>query len=124
MKNLRTIRDHLRFAISEFETHQIYCGHGTDNYLDEAYYLVFGMLNLPFNLSSDYLACNLTDIESQKVQNAIFKRTFKRIPTAYLVGFSNFCELKFKVDLDCLFLCLTDKEIENGERVFSVREYY
>jgi len=98
MKNLTTIGDYIRFALSLFSKHNLYYGHGTDNAYDEACYLVLGLLNLPFDLENNFLNCQLTLSERKLIQNAINKRVFMRIPTAYLVGNINFCDLNFKID--------------------------
>ena len=47
MTELHSIRDFLRFALSEFGRHPIELGHGTDSLWDEALALVFGAVSLP-----------------------------------------------------------------------------
>jgi len=98
MHNLLTIGDYIRFALTCFNKHDLYYGHGTDNAYDEACYLVLGLLNLPFELDDKYLNCKLSQNEKKLIQNALNKRIFQRIPTAYLVGRANFCGLSFNID--------------------------
>ena len=42
---LLTIRDWLRYAVSQFEASDIFYGHGTDNAYDEAVWLVMSALH-------------------------------------------------------------------------------
>ena len=37
IQELRTVQDAVRYLVSCFASHEIYCGHGTDNYWDEAF---------------------------------------------------------------------------------------
>ncbi len=49
--DLSTILDMLRWAMSQFNSSDIYYGHGTDNAWDEALQLVLPTLALPFRYS-------------------------------------------------------------------------
>ena len=42
---LFSIRDWIRYAVSEFETSDIFYGHGTDNAYDEAVWLIMSALH-------------------------------------------------------------------------------
>ena len=47
-KQLHTVRDCLRFAVSRFNEAALFFGHGSDNAYDEAVYLMYAMtLNRP-----------------------------------------------------------------------------
>jgi ribosomal protein L3 glutamine methyltransferase len=95
---LRTIRDLVRWGASEFGRAQLHFGHGTDNALDEAFYLVTFALSLPHDLPAPYLDAHLTAIERQKVLKLLRERVRTRKPAAYLTGEAWFSGLPFKVD--------------------------
>jgi hypothetical protein len=54
---LRTLRDHIRWAVSRFHGEDLFFGHGTDNAWDEARQLVLGALHLPWEIADSYLDC-------------------------------------------------------------------
>ncbi len=95
---LRTLRDHIRWAVSRFHGEDLFYGHGTDNAWDEARQLVLGALHLPWEISDSYLDCNLEDEELVNLQRLIKRRIDERIPTAYLLGEAWFCGMSFIVD--------------------------
>ena len=95
---LRTLRDHIRWAVSRFHREDLFFGHGTDNAWDEARQLVLGALHLPWEIADSYLDCNLEDEELVAVQHLIKRRIEERVPTAYLLGEAWFCGMSFIVD--------------------------
>ncbi|PVZ16330.1 MULTISPECIES: 50S ribosomal protein L3 N(5)-glutamine methyltransferase [unclassified Pseudomonas] len=95
---LRTLRDHIRWAVSRFHAEEVFFGHGTDNAWDEARQLVLGALHLPWEIADAYLDCTLEEDEVSHVQHLLRRRIKDRIPTAYLLGEAWFCGLSFIVD--------------------------
>lgn len=95
---LRTLRDHIRWAVSRFHAEGLYFGHGTDNAWDEARQLVVGALHLPWDIADSYLDCRLEEDELSHVQHLLRRRIKERIPAAYLLGEAWFCGLPFIVD--------------------------
>lgn len=95
---LRTVRDHIRWAVSRFHGEQLFFGHGTDNAWDEARQLVLGALHLPWEIADSYLDCRLEDDELEHLQALLKRRIDERVPTAYLLGEAWFCDLPFMVD--------------------------
>lgn len=95
---LRTVRDHIRWAVSRFHDEQLFFGHGTDNAWDEARQLVLGALHLPWEIADAYLDCRLEEDEQEQLLALLKRRIEERVPTAYLLGEAWFCGLPFIVD--------------------------
>lgn len=95
---LRTVRDHIRWAVSRFHEAGLFFGHGTDNAWDDARQLVLGALHLPFEIADAYLDCRLEEDEQQHLLGLLQRRIEERVPTAYLTGEAWFCGLPFLVD--------------------------
>lgn len=95
---LLTIRDWIRFAVSEFEASNIFFGHGTDNAYDEAVWLVMGALHLPLDTVENFLDARLITSEREKLAAFIETRVTKHTPTAYLLKEAWLQGFKFYVD--------------------------
>ncbi len=95
---LETILDFIRWGATRFEEAGLYYGHGTDNALDEARFLVFSTLSLPWQLPEKILLSRLTLAERQKITELFRQRIETRKPAAYLVGEAWFAGMKFKVN--------------------------
>lgn len=96
--DLVTIRDYIRWAVSQFTAAGLYFGHGTDNAWDEAEYLVLHAINLVPPLDDIWLDSRLTLSERSKIVTLLSQRINERIPAAYLTGRAWFAGLPFKVD--------------------------
>ena len=97
-EQLHTIRDFIRWGASRFQEENLFFGHGTDNALDEAAFLVLHALSLPQDLPDAYLGSRLTDSEIQKVLNLLERRVAERKPAPYLARKAWFAGLSFYVD--------------------------
>lgn len=98
IRDLRTIRDFIRWGVSRFTEHKLYFGHGTDNALDEALALVLHGLHLPFGLPDQLMESRLTHSERSRVADLLVQRIEKRVPAAYLTNQALFCGIPFYVD--------------------------
>ena len=98
LPELTTIRDFLRYAVSQFNGAGLFFGHGTDNAWDEAIGLVLHTLHLPHDMNPDLLAAHLTQAERETILKLIADRTEKRIPLPYLTHEAWFSQLPFYVD--------------------------
>ncbi len=96
--HLLTIRDMLRFAVSRFNQGKIHFGHGCDNALDEAAYLILSALHLPHDHLDPFLDANLLPVERHRLLDLIEKRVTDRIPVAYLTHEAWLKGLSFYVD--------------------------
>lgn len=98
IKQLTTIRDYMRWAVSYFTRSGIYYGHGTDNAWDEALQLVLHGLHLPPEVGPQILDAKITLEERQLLMVLFETRVVERIPAPYLTGTAWFAGLPFKVD--------------------------
>ena len=97
-EELHTIRDWLRFTVSQFEASDIFFGHGTDNSYDEAAWLVMSALHLPHDTLHNFLDAVITETERKHLADLIDQRITKHIPTAYLLREAWLRGFKFYVD--------------------------
>ena len=97
-EELHTIRDWLRFTVSQFEASDIFFGHGTDNSYDEAVWLVMSALHLPHDTLHNFMDAVITELERKHLAHLIEQRITKRTPTAYLLREAWLRGFKFYVD--------------------------
>lgn len=95
---LATLRDYIRWAVSQFNQAQLFFAQGCDDAFEEARALVLGSLYLPYELHDKYLDCNLHEDEHAVLQAVLHKRIEQRIPAAYLLKETCIAGLFFKVD--------------------------
>ena len=96
--DLFTIRDWLRYGVSAFNEAQLAFGHGTDNAVDEAAFLILSALHLPIDALEPWLDCRLTQAERARVGDLIARRISTRKPAAYLTQAAYIQGRKFYVD--------------------------
>ena len=97
-KELFTLLDFYRFALSLQSVKDIYLGHGTDDIEIECASLILGSLNLPLDWPEHYWQARLTAEEQDFLAIQFFKRFEEKIPVPYLIHQAYFCGLKFYVD--------------------------
>lgn len=93
-----TIRKCVEQTARRFAAADLYYGHGTDNAHDEAVYLVFAALDLPFECPESALDELIDAVPEARIQELVRQRIELRKPTAYLVNRAWFCGLSFYVD--------------------------
>lgn len=96
--DLYSIRDFIRFGASQFRAARLQFGHGTDNALDEAAWLVLHSLSLPLDLPEDWWDSRLTPAERSRAEAALRLRISTRKPAAYITREAWFMGLPFYVD--------------------------
>lgn len=96
--NLTTIRDLLRYAITRFNTANLFFGHGSNNAFDEAAYLILHTLKLPLDRLEPFLDAHLLPDEITAVLNVIERRSSERVPAAYLTNEAWLGDYRFYVD--------------------------
>lgn len=97
-RELSTVRDILRFAVSRFNDAGLFFGHGSDNAHDEAAYLILHTLNLPLDTLEPYLDAKLLQTEKEEVLSLIERRVTERLPVAYLTNQAWQGDFDFYVD--------------------------
>lgn len=85
-RELVTVRDWLRFAVSRFREAGLAFGHGTSNALDEAAYLILQTLHLPIDQLEPWLDARLLPAERRAVREILERRLATRKPAAYLLN--------------------------------------
>ena len=112
IQQLTTIRDFIRYGLTQFNSHDLYFGHGTDNSWDEIIALITHTLKININPDNSddsgnswqadilphLLDAKLLASEKELLFNKIQQRVSERIPLAYLINQTYFCDLEFYVD--------------------------
>lgn len=102
VQELRSLRDLLRWTMSQFERHQLQFGHGSDNAWDEAIYLLLYSLDLPLDRLEPFLDASTTQSERERFVQLVQRRCEERLPAAYITGEAWLQGLRFKVSPDCI----------------------
>jgi ribosomal protein L3 glutamine methyltransferase len=95
---LQTLRDLLRYAISQFNASKLSFGHGNDNAWDEAVYLLLHTLHLPLDTLEPFLDARVLPEERERFLKLVERRKNERLPAAYLTGEAWLQGQRFMVD--------------------------
>lgn len=93
-----TIRAWVNWAKKNFSSADLYYGHGTNNAIDEAVYLISYALKTNFELTGFESEKPLSDENNKRIHELLSKRISTKKPAAYLVNEAWFCGLPFYVD--------------------------
>ncbi|AEC19263.1 heme biosynthesis protein [Pusillimonas sp. T7-7] len=85
-KKLRTVRDLLRYTVSQFNASRLSFGHGSDNAWDEAVYLLLHSLHLPLDMLDPFLDARVLPAERERYLKLLERRITEHVPAAYLTG--------------------------------------
>lgn len=88
----------IRTIADRFEKADLAYGHGTDNAVDEAAWLVFAVLGLSHDDAPEVYATAVDDTGSAEALAVADERVSRRIPLAYLLNQAFFAGLEFYVD--------------------------
>ncbi len=91
------IQQYIEQTAKRMLKHDLFYGHGTDNPLDEAVYLIYTSLGIDF-ADGDQDNRVLTDIEITVLEQAVNARIEHRLPVAYIVGKAWFAGYAFYCD--------------------------
>ncbi len=98
LAELVTVRDYLRFAVTQFEMAGLSYGHGTTTALDDAAFLILESLRLPIDNLEPWLDARLTRAERVMLAGLIEQRVVTRKPSAYLTHSAYIGPHRFFVD--------------------------
>ncbi len=98
LPTLHTIGDALSWGTSQLELGEVFLGHGTDNYHDEAVALLLHVLGLPWDVDASVVEQPMPAEAASRFAALLQRRINERVPTPYLTGEAWFCGLLFGVD--------------------------
>lgn len=98
VKDLVTVRDFIRYAVTCFNQADLFYGHGTFTPFDEAVFLVLEGLRLPIEQLEPYYDARLTTAERKRLAELISARVTTRKPVPYLVNRAYLQGIPFYVD--------------------------
>jgi ribosomal protein L3 glutamine methyltransferase len=88
----------IRTVADQFETAELAYGHGTDNPLDEAAWLIFSTLRLAHEAAVEAYAMPVLESDILKVMALAQRRIAERVPMAYLLNQAFFAGREYYVD--------------------------
>jgi len=94
----QTVRALIEETADRFSAAGLHFGHGTDNAVDEAAWLVFGVLGLDHSDAESVYGQTVGVSDSSEVRRLADRRIDERIPVAYLLHEAWFAGLGFYVD--------------------------
>ncbi len=97
-EQLFSIRDFIRFAVTQLRQYDVVVAQGTTDEFAEAAAIVLHSLSLDWSADEQVLDCRLTMSEKQAVLGLLEERIAERKPLSYLINLAYFCDLPFYVD--------------------------
>ncbi|WP_440453508.1 50S ribosomal protein L3 N(5)-glutamine methyltransferase [Psychrobacter sp. ASPA161_9] len=97
-EQLFSIRDFIRFAVTQLRNYDVVVAQGTTDEFAEASAIVLHSLSLDWAANEQILDCRLTSLEKQVVLSLLEERIAERKPLSYLINLAYFCDLPFYVD--------------------------
>ena len=98
IEDLHSVRDYLRWGMTQFQRAGCFYGHGTDNAYDEALGLILHTLALPIDTPLPVLDARLVHSERAELLRVLRMRFEQRLPAPYITGEAWFAGYPFAVD--------------------------
>ena len=99
VEELHTLRDVLRWTMSQFHAAELFYGHGNADAFNDALQLILHSLHLPANEFPELFAdARLTVAEKQGIAALVERRITERVPVPYLIHEAWFAGMPFYVD--------------------------
>lgn len=99
LNELKTLRDVLRWATSQFNAAELFYGHGNADAFNDALQLILHALHLPATEFPEIFAdARLTHAEKEAIAQLLHRRIVDRIPVPYLTHEAWFAGMPFYVD--------------------------
>ena len=99
---MKTAKDWLEYCAAEMTRAGVFFGHGTDNALDEAAWMLLHVLGAPLDGSFSQWDKVVSETQQKNLEHLLARRINERCPLAYLTGEARFCDLNFVVTPDVL----------------------
>ncbi|WP_131667177.1 50S ribosomal protein L3 N(5)-glutamine methyltransferase [Psychrobacter pygoscelis] len=97
-EQLHSIRDFIRFCVTQLRVYDVVVAQGTTDAFAEAAAIVLHTLSLDWSADEQILDCRLTNTEKREVLTLLQERITLRKPLSYLINLAYFCDLPFYVD--------------------------
>ncbi len=97
-KELKTVRDFIRWTCSLLNEHDVYLGHGNVSVWDESVQLVMAAIYLSWNNDAAVLDARLLSHEKERIIDFVKQRVEERKPLPYITNEAWFMEMPFYVD--------------------------
>jgi len=98
LQKAQTIEALIRYGAALFDAEELYFGHGTDNSMDEAAYIVLTITgDLPVSDEQVFLN-EVNETDSDNIKLIFERRIAEKVPAAYLLGEAWFAGLPFFVN--------------------------
>jgi ribosomal protein L3 glutamine methyltransferase len=93
-----SLRELIKRTEKKLKLANLHFGHGTDNALDESFYLVMAAAGLNFDCAEEKLNKPIKQEMLNHIEKLIERRVHERVPVAYLVNQAWFAGHKYYVD--------------------------
>lgn len=98
LENLHTIRDFIRWTMTEMTAEKVYFGHGSDNMWDEAVHLVLSAINMSHDIDTGMVSAKLLTEEKKSIISYVYQRAHERKPLSYILKKAWFVDMEFDID--------------------------